>query len=110
MEDHLVIRQLQQELHLDEVEVFSKEDLTEKWAKYFNHLIETDFHKLVSLLYRVDVQESKLRRILKENPDENAGKIVAVLVMERLLQKIRTREEYRSKNAGSQGRPGEEEW
>lgn len=110
MEDHLAIRQLQQELHLDEVEVFSKEDLTEKWAQYFNSLIETDFHKLVSLLYRVDVQESKLRRILKENPGENAGKIIAVLVMERLLQKIRSREEYRSKNTGSEGGPGEEAW
>ena len=56
-----------------------------------NDLIEKDFQKLVGILYRVDVSEDKLKTFLKENPATDAGLIIADLVIERQLQKIKSR-------------------
>jgi hypothetical protein len=44
----------------------------------------------------IDVSEDKLRRLLKENPDENAGKMITSLVIERLLQKSNQRISFRN--------------
>jgi hypothetical protein len=110
MKDKLIIGQLQNELLIGENEVTSFADLKEKWALYFDSLIQNDFPKLVSLFYRIDISEDKLRRILKENPDENAGKMITSLVIERLLQKIRTRNEFHSKPDVFSDDPGAEKW
>lgn len=60
-----------------------------------NELIKKDFQKLVSILYRLDVSEPKLRYMLKMHSEEDAGKIIATLIVERELQKIKTRQEFR---------------
>lgn len=60
-----------------------------------NELIKNDFQKLVSILYRLDVSEPKLRYMLKMHNEEDAGKIIATLIVERELQKIKTRQEFR---------------
>ena len=109
-EDKLIVSQLQNELLIGEDKVASFEDLNEKWALFFNSLIQNDFPGLVNLFYRIDISEDKLRRILKEDPDENAGKMITSLVIERLLQKIRTRNEFRSKPDAFSGDPAAEKW
>lgn len=58
-------------------------------ASEINQLILTNFEKLVQLLYRIDVSETKLKALLKENPDKDAGLLIAVLMIERQLQKIK---------------------
>jgi hypothetical protein len=75
-------------------------------AEELNHLINSDFNKLVSLLYRLDIDEMKLKRLLKENPGEDSGKLLATLVIERQLQKIRSRERLKSKD----DIPEDEKW
>ena len=110
MADQFLLRQLQKELPIEEGERASTEDLMDSWARYFNDLIQHDFSKLLGLLYRIDISEKKLRLLLIENPGENAGKIIANLVMERLLQKIRTREEYRSRPGVFDEDPDAETW
>ena len=110
MEDKLIVSQLEDELLIGENRVDSFEDLREKWALYFNYLIQSDFPKLLRLFYRIDVSEDKLRRLLKENPDENAGKMITSLVIERLLQKIKSREEFRSKPDTYSGDRNAEKW
>lgn len=60
-----------------------------------NELIKKDFQKLVGILYRLDVSEPKLRYMLKMHNEEDAGKIIATLIVERELQKIKTRQEFR---------------
>ncbi|MEP7165247.1 MAG: hypothetical protein ABI741_11160 [Ferruginibacter sp.] len=62
-------------------------------AERINHLIVNDFSLLVHILYRIDVSEKKLKTLLKENSDSNTGRIIACLVIERQLQKIRSRQE-----------------
>ena len=60
-----------------------------------NDLIENDFQKLVSILYAVDVSEKKLNQLLKENASTDAAVIITELIIERQLQKIRSRQEYK---------------
>jgi hypothetical protein len=110
MEDRVSIHQLQEELPILGFEVFSFAELLEKWALYFNNLILNDFVALVSLLYRVDISEKKLRYLLKENSSCNAGELIAALVMERIAQKIITREAHRPKTDSSPGFADEEKW
>lgn len=71
-----------------------------------NEMINRDFEKLVSLLYRIDVNENKLRRLLQEHIAADAADIIANLIIERQLQKIRSRRETRRDNDFDQ----EEKW
>ena len=61
-----------------------------------NDLIQTDFERLVNLLYRIDVDEQKLKELLIDNPNEDAGVIIARLIIERQLQKIKFKEAFRN--------------
>lgn len=64
-------------------------------AEKINTLIQEDFGSLVQLLYRIDVREDKLRRMLEEHNGQDAGKLIARLIVERQWQKIESRREYR---------------
>jgi hypothetical protein len=94
-----LIPAIRHSMNIDMPEDVSFEMLKEKLADYINHLIQADFEKLVSLLYRIDVSEAKLKYILKENPGEDAGDIIAELIIERQLQKIKSRQEHRRDSA-----------
>jgi hypothetical protein len=59
-----------------------------------NEMILSDFDKLVMLLYRLDINETKLRKILNENPSQDAGNMIADLIIERQLQKIKSRQQF----------------
>jgi len=81
-------------------------------AAKLNALIRDDFNALVRLLYRIDVSESRLRQLLDSNKDEDAGRIMARLIMERQLQKIQTRRQFKAANEGKgtgAADPGSEE-
>jgi len=60
-------------------------------VKKLNELILTDFQRLVSILYRLDVSEPKLKKLLKENKEQDAGEIIAELIIERQVQKMKTK-------------------
>lgn len=64
-------------------------------AARINDLLNADFERLVSLLYRLDINEHKLRSILKENEGTDAGLLIAGLMIEREHEKQRSREAYR---------------
>src|SRR4051812_5182133 len=74
------------------------EQLKARLAVRINDLINNDFTLLIHLLYKVDVNESKLKRLLKENNTSDAAEIIASLIIERQLQKIRSRRESRRDN------------
>jgi hypothetical protein len=59
-----------------------------------NELIKNDFSKLVQLLYRIDVSEAKLKNILQTHPNEDAGKLIAQVVLERLVATKKARESF----------------
>ena len=82
---------------------FSKQLLVEK----INELINTDFQKLVLILYRIDVSEIKLKQLLNENPGTNAALIIADLMIERQAEKIRSRQQF---NKSDKNISDDEKW
>ena len=64
-------------------------------AEKINDLIVHDFQKLILILYRLDINEEKLKNWLKGNPHSDAGIIIADLIIERELQKIKSREKFK---------------
>ncbi len=66
----------------------------EQLAAAINDCILTDFDKLLQLLYRLDIDEMKLRSLLKDIPGQDAGLIIADLIIERQVQKIKSRQQF----------------
>ena len=64
-------------------------------AEAFNRLLDSDFNRLVSVLYRLDIAEEKLKDELKSNPNQDAGLTIAKLAIERQAQKMKIRSEYK---------------
>ena len=89
---------INQELGLLLPEKISADEMRRRLSIHINYLIEHDFQKLVSVLYRVDVNEKKLKHLLKENIEEDAGLIIADLIIERQLQKIKSRQQFRERD------------
>jgi hypothetical protein len=65
---------------------------------YINDCIQHDFNKLVQLLYRIDVSEEKLKYILQLNPNEDAAKLIAAVIIERLAATKAARASFSSTN------------
>lgn len=95
---------MHQEINFDTIaviedEIALKEDaLLQGFSEYINKLILTNFERLVQLLYRIDVSELKLKKMLAENPEQDAGKIIAAMIIQRQIQKIRFKKEMTNVN------------
>jgi hypothetical protein len=94
MENEELIRLLNKELAIDLAGRTSYSELHAQLAAYINQLVKNDFEKLVTYLYRIDVNEQKLKLLLQQFPDEDAGNIIASLILERQEQKLKTREQF----------------
>ena len=79
------------------LEINAPESVRERLIDLLNELINKDFQSLIQLLYRVDVNEKKIREYLNERRDEDAAPVVADLIIERQLQKIESRKKYQTK-------------
>jgi hypothetical protein len=69
--------------------------MRQQLAAYLNQLILADFQKLVYLLYRIDVDEMKLKKMLRDFPDQDAGLLMADMVIERERKKAETRMKFK---------------
>ena len=70
----------------------------DRMAAKINELIETDFNRLVSILYRLDINEIKLKQLLKQYEGTDAGSIIAAMMIEREREKIRSRQQFKQRN------------
>lgn len=75
-------------------------------AARINRLITDDFSGLINLLYRLDISEAKLKKLLSEHPQEDAGKIIAELIVERQQQKLQARQQFHREDSI----PEDEKW
>jgi hypothetical protein len=84
-------------LHLqEEINGATDTEKLERLAAYLNDLVLHNFNHLVSILYRIDVSEQKVRLALAQNPqNKTAGEIIAHLLLEREAQKIEFRKKYK---------------
>ena len=93
-----IVAGINNSLKLELKESISMDELKNLLSGHIHHLINNNFNKLVGILYRIDVSETKLRKLLEGNPAEDAGMIIAELIIERQIQKINSRKENKSNN------------
>lgn len=84
----------------------NRNELETLLTAHLNKLINEDFASLVRILYRLDIDEKKLKELLALRPDENAASTIARMIVDRQLHKIQTRKMY--SNRGTQS--DEEKW
>jgi hypothetical protein len=101
-----LIQELNQSLALSLPEQIPHDKLVSLLAEKINTLITADFDRLISILYRIDVSEAKLKYWLKENPAEDAARIIALLIIERQMQKIESRRQFKKTDQADE----EEKW
>jgi len=89
-----IIDELSQSLEIDLREKKSIEELKLALSVYINYLIINDLNKLMQILYRVDVPEKTLKTNL-QNQENDPGSIIAEMIVERQLEKIKTKKQFR---------------
>jgi hypothetical protein len=106
MNEDELITLIRNDLEIELPARIAEEELRRIISAHIHHLIVHDFQKLVSLLYRLDVNEGKLKHLLKENPGEDAGFVIADLIIERQIQKFKSRKEAK----GNDNIPEDDKW
>jgi hypothetical protein len=90
-----LINNINQSLEIELAPAISEKELREQMVVHINHLINTNFEKLVFYLYRIDVNEKKIRRLLEQKEGEDAAGLIADLIIERQVQKIASRKIFK---------------
>ncbi|MCB0736043.1 MAG: hypothetical protein KDC92_00925 [Bacteroidetes bacterium] len=73
--------------------VVSRGELLQALAERIAYLLDHDFEFLMQALYRIDVNENKVKMALQGESD-NPAQILAELIIEREMQKAETRRKY----------------
>jgi hypothetical protein len=84
----------------------NKQQLIDELAVGINQLIQTDFARLINFLYRIDISEQTLRETLEKQADKDAGTLIAGLIIERQLQKLKMRAQFKPQ----QNIPDDDKW
>ena len=71
--------------------------LHEKLMMVIDYLLQNNFEKLCNAMYRLDVSERKFNEVLTQSDPADISSKLADLVIEREMQKVKTRELYRRK-------------
>lgn len=67
--------------------------IKERLTEYINYLLVNDFNQLVQLLYRIDIDERKLKATLAAYTETDSAGIIAEQIIQRLIQKSLTRKQ-----------------
>jgi len=86
--------------------VTRNDDLKKTIREIVNDLIENDLARLVQFLYRVDVNETKLKQLLQDHPQADAAVLITDLLIERQLEKIKAKQDLKNED----DIPDEEKW
>lgn len=110
-DDHLLaeLRQLDSGWLLPVGNRLSHSKLEAALCTRISWLLQHDFHRLIFLLYRVDLSEKKIREVLATSPGEDSAPLLTKLLLERLAEKARTRQEF-GRKPGNDETDDEEKW
>jgi hypothetical protein len=78
--------------------LISHEQLRDWLAEKIKGFMQNDFHRLLSILYRIDVHENNVKRVFDEYRPDEIPFMIAELIIQRQLQKAKTRIAYRNRN------------
>ncbi|KAF0241499.1 MAG: hypothetical protein Q8K64_10440 [Sediminibacterium sp.] len=95
-------------MHEHNIDIAAFEQLNrQELVNTINELILNDFEKLVFVMYRIDVNEAKIKSLLASKTDTNAAELIADAIIERLQQKKAAKEIYKQQH---QAQSSEEKW
>lgn len=86
---------LREKLDIDIPEGYSEEEIKLMLEKRLGQLLERNPEEFFQLLYRIDIPERSLQTVLQQ---EDALTVLAGMVYQRQLQKVKTRLFYKSQN------------
>ena len=76
-------------------EELDQEEFFDLLADQVAYMIERNLEELLSLMYRMDINEAKVHRALNPGNPEPANVAIAKLVMERQKQRVETKRHYK---------------
>lgn len=82
-------------LHENALEKVESEQWFNALYEAVSNYLQRDFNGLVQILYRMDVSEEKLRNSLQTMPGTDAAHIIATLMLERQVAKVKARMQYK---------------
>lgn len=88
------LRELIQQIH-SRLTPAEQENILNNVEEHVSWLINNNFPRLVQLLYRLDVNEDKLRLLLQQK-QTNSATLIAKLIMERQLKKSQVRNQTKA--------------
>ena len=94
MDKNLILSELARAVNIDTKQARLQEGL----VALVNDLLRSDFERLVSLLYRLDIDEQHLKQTLRDNPDTDAAVLIVDMMIERQAQKIESRQQYNQRD------------
>ena len=104
---HEITTSIRNDWPIDTKKSYSEEQLADALSPLIADKILHDFSGLIYLLYRIDINEHKLKKLLQEHKDADAARIIAHLIIERQKQKLESRKQYRQDGRDI---PEEEKW
>lgn len=84
-------------------EILSEEELLHLLANHVAAMIETKLEFLLSLMYRLDIDEKKVHFALSPFCEEPANVALARLILERQKQRVFTKQHYKQEDLGDLG-------
>lgn len=92
MPSHEFVKEVAAELEKYQLSVTGKSDsyqqLHKTLSQVINHLITNDFARFISVLYRLDISEKKVKELLSNEMNIPAGDTIAELIIQRQITKI----------------------
>jgi hypothetical protein len=70
-------------------------ELREKVKSVIDHLLQSDFEKLLHIMYRLDIDESLFKAVVSGTYGNDVSGKLADIVLERELKKMETRKRYK---------------
>lgn len=89
-----------------QLSTIEKKEFRDQLIRYINDLLLHDFNKLVQILYRIDVNEKKLKELLMQNTGTDSAIIITDLLIQRQEEKLKSRNLFQS----NKDIPEEDQW
>jgi hypothetical protein len=80
----------------ENIEKLSDSEIIDMLEPQINLLINSDFQKLKQILYRLDVNESKVIRVYSKFQPSDWAKQIALLIWEREKERMKWRSRYQA--------------
>ena len=85
---------LVQSWHIDTSTGLDTHEFLDALAKRVAHMLKSDFDRLASAMYTLDVNDTRFNEAIGLTGNENSAHAVAELILERETQKMYSRMEY----------------